>query len=208
LKRPRAELTITSLHNDEGPVEALRTTSDRPPLKLVLVAALLPLVLLGAAFLRMLTAERTAAFEEMLERSAVAAGMAIRLYVGEEIGRLEGLAASSALDAVNWAVFQREAHRLLDQHPHWLNIIVAEHHRHRRPSAGLQRAPRHRAAASATARPKQRARGVGKRSSDRWEHGSWRQREARRGVPRSCHPQRDCALHPGCPGMSRLMLQI
>jgi hypothetical protein len=30
---------------------ALQTASDRPPVKLVLVAALLPLVLLGAAFL-------------------------------------------------------------------------------------------------------------------------------------------------------------
>jgi len=106
--------------------ETYCTASSRLPLKLVLVAGLLPLFLLGAAFLRMLSVERTTAIEEMLEQSAVAAEMAISLYVGEETGRLEGLATSSSLDSGNWAAFQIEARRLLDRHPHWLNIIVTD----------------------------------------------------------------------------------
>ena len=128
MERHRAGLALTNSPNDEGSAHGPRTASDRPPVRLVLVAALLPLVLLGAAFLRMLSTERSVALEQMLERSAVAAEMAIRLYVREEIGRLEGLASSSALDTADWAAFQREARRLLDQHPHWLNIIVTNDH--------------------------------------------------------------------------------
>lgn len=122
----RARLPSKALPDDERPVEVLRTAPSHLPLKLVLVAGLLPLVLLGAAFLRMLSVERTTAIEEMLERSAVGAEMAISLYVGQETGRLEGLAASSSLDSGNWEAFQLEAQRLLDQHPHWLNIIVTD----------------------------------------------------------------------------------
>jgi hypothetical protein len=74
----------------------------------------------------MLSVERTTAIEEMLEQSAVAAEMAISLYVDQETGRLEGLAASSSLDTGDWAAFRIEARRLLDRHPHWLNIIVTD----------------------------------------------------------------------------------
>lgn len=111
---------------DEKSGDVLHTASSRLPLKLALFAGLLPLILLGAAFLRMLSIERTTAIEEMLEQSAVAAEMAISLYVGQETGRLEGLAASSSLDSGNWTSFQIEARRLIDRHPHWLNIIVTD----------------------------------------------------------------------------------
>jgi PAS domain S-box-containing protein len=74
----------------------------------------------------MLSVERTTAIEEMLEQSAVAAEMAISLYVGQETGRLEGLAASSSIDTGDWIAFRIEARRLLDRHPHWLNIIVTD----------------------------------------------------------------------------------
>lgn len=119
-------LPAKALPEDEKPRDVLHTASSRLPPKLVLVAGLLPLVLLGAAFLRMLSVERTAAIEEMLEQSAVAAQMAISLYVGQETGRLEGLAASSSLDSGNWTAFRIEARRLLDRHSHWLNIIVTD----------------------------------------------------------------------------------
>jgi PAS domain S-box-containing protein len=122
----RARLPAKALPDDERPVEILRTASSRLPLRLVLVAGLLPLVLLGATFLRMLSVERTTAIEEMLEQSAVAAEMAISLYVGQETGRLEGLAASSSIDTGDWIAFRIEARRLLDRHPHWLNIIVTD----------------------------------------------------------------------------------
>ena len=122
----RARLPAKALSDDERPVEILRTAASRLPLKLVLVAGLLPLVLLGSGFLRMLSVERTTAIEEMLEQNAVAAEMAISLYVGQETGRLEGLAASSSLNSGNWTAFRIEARRLLDQHPHWLNIIVTD----------------------------------------------------------------------------------
>ena len=158
-------------------------------------------MLLGAAFLRMLSAERTAALEQMLERSAVAAEMAIRLYVGEEPGRLEGLAASSALDAADWAAFQREARRLLDQHPHWLNIIVTDERQQLfNERFGIEQPlPPVRDLDSVRAVWESGRPAVGNMAPG--VNGS-----ARRGVPRPRDPQCDCALHPGCSGCSDTVL--
>jgi hypothetical protein len=68
------------------------------PVRIAFLAALLPILIIGAVFLAMLNAERAAALERMTERAANTAGTAIRQYVREELGRLQGLAVSSAID--------------------------------------------------------------------------------------------------------------
>lgn len=99
------------------------------PVRIAFLAALLPILIIGAVFMAMLNAERTATLERMTERAASTAGTAIRQYVGEELGRLQGLAVSSAIDGRNWAAFHTEAQRLLQAHPHWINIILTDESR-------------------------------------------------------------------------------
>jgi two-component sensor histidine kinase len=99
------------------------------PVRIALIATLLPIALLGAVFLAMLDAERRTALDHATGRAASAAGMATRQYIGEEIGRLEGLAVSSAIDRQDWNALHAEAQRLLAKHPHWLNVILTDNNR-------------------------------------------------------------------------------
>lgn len=96
------------------------------PVRIAVVAALLPILLLGAVFLAMLNVERVATLSRASEHAASTAGTAIRRYIGEEVGRLEGLAVSAAIDRGDWAAFRTETERLLAMHPHWINVILTD----------------------------------------------------------------------------------
>jgi len=91
-----------------------------------ILPGILPLALFAAALLALFADQQEKAVRQILEQSADNAAHLIERAVGEQIGVLNGLAASHALDAGDLDDFRVEAQRLKDLHPEWRTVILTD----------------------------------------------------------------------------------
>lgn len=114
-------------HADKAPspLERLLQLLRGIPLRVALVAVLMPLFVAATVFAWMLNAERINDLRRSMVRAASVAAVTIGQYMGEEVATLSGLASSTRIDAEDWGGFYLEAERLIHIRPHWLNIILA-----------------------------------------------------------------------------------
>lgn len=99
------------------------------PFRILLAAILLPLLAMAAVFTWMLNVERIGELRQSLERSADIATVSVTRFIGEETAALSALAASTRIDAGDWAAFHLEAQRLIQSRPYWLNLILTDESR-------------------------------------------------------------------------------
>jgi PAS domain S-box-containing protein len=90
------------------------------------LASLLPLLLFAAVMLFLLTTAQERALERSLREAAAGAAHAMDRTIGEQIGLLQGLAASRTLDRGDFAGFRLDAERLWAQHPEWRTLILTD----------------------------------------------------------------------------------
>jgi len=90
------------------------------------LSGILPLALFAATLLVLLADQQDKAMRQLLEQAADSGGHLIERAIGEQIGVLNGLAASHALDAGDIDDFRAEAQRLKDLHPEWRTVILTD----------------------------------------------------------------------------------
>ncbi|WP_185961372.1 ATP-binding protein [Telmatospirillum sp. J64-1] len=92
---------------------------------LVLIA-LLPLLVFAFVMLRLFEGQQIEAAHNLLRQTSASAANAVEQQLREEIAHLQGLAASTTLDAGDFENFSQEAERLLDVRTHWLSISLSD----------------------------------------------------------------------------------
>lgn len=90
------------------------------------LSGILPLALFAAILLALFADQQEKSIRQRLERSADNAAHLIDRAIGEQIGVLNGLAASHTLDAGNLDDFRVEAQRLKNLHPEWRTVILTD----------------------------------------------------------------------------------
>jgi PAS domain S-box-containing protein len=93
------------------------------------VAGVLPLLVFGIVMLIMFTRQQDQAVERLLREAAAGAAHLVDRAVGEQIGIMNGMAASLAFDRGELDTIRAEARRLWDMHPEWRTVIVTDEHR-------------------------------------------------------------------------------
>jgi len=90
------------------------------------LSGILPLALFAATLLALFADQQEKAMRQFLEQAADNGAHLIERAIGEQIGVLNGLAASHALDAGDLDDFRAEAQRLKDLHPEWRTVILTD----------------------------------------------------------------------------------
>ena len=92
-------------------------------------AGLLPLFIFAIVMLIMFTRQQEQAIERLLREAAAGAAHVVDRAVGEQLGIMKGMAASTAFDRGDFTTIRSEAQRLWDMHPEWRTVIVTDEHR-------------------------------------------------------------------------------
>ncbi len=93
------------------------------------VAGLLPLIFFGIVMLIMFTRQQEQAIERLLREAAAGAAHVVDRAVGEQLGIMNGMAASLAFDRGDLDTIRAESLRLWEMHPEWRTVIVTDEHR-------------------------------------------------------------------------------
>lgn len=92
----------------------------------LIVLGLLPLLLFSLLTLFLFVSQQEMVIERLLHEKNMVAAEVIDRGIGEQLGLLEGLAVSQALDAGDFTTFRVEVARLIQLHPEWRTIIVTD----------------------------------------------------------------------------------
>jgi hypothetical protein len=77
----------------------------------------------------MFTRQQEQAIERLLREAAAGAAHVVDRAVGEQLGIMNGMAASLAFDRGDLDTIRAESQRLWEMHPEWRTVIVTDEHR-------------------------------------------------------------------------------
>lgn len=83
------------------------------------LSGLLPLLIFAALMLLLFTEQQEKAIRRLLHEAATNAAHVVEQAIVEQIGLLNGLAASRSLDTGDFDAFRLDAQRLSNIHPKW-----------------------------------------------------------------------------------------
>ncbi len=87
---------------------------------------IVPLLIFAIAIVYIFTKQQEESIHQFLNESAAHASHSVDRAIGEQVGLLQGLAASWTLDEGDFASFRAQAQRLKDAHPEWRTVIVTD----------------------------------------------------------------------------------
>ena len=93
------------------------------------VAGVFPLLVFAAVMLFVFTSQQEHALERMLGEAADGAAHLVDRIIGEQLGLMNGMAASNAFDRGDLNSVRLEAQRLWAMHPEWRTVIVTDENR-------------------------------------------------------------------------------
>lgn len=86
----------------------------------------IPLLLFSAILVYVFTKQQEESIQQFLLESAAHASHSVDRAIGEQIGLLYGLSASSSIDAGDFDSFRMNVQRLVAAHPEWRTVIVTD----------------------------------------------------------------------------------
>nr|NJM04616.1 hypothetical protein [Desulfobacula sp.] len=88
------------------------------------LSGLVPLVLFTAVMILLFIQQQDRAVTHLVNEAAGNAALVVERAIGGQVGLLQGLAASHALDQGDFADFRTDTQRIWELHPEWRTVIL------------------------------------------------------------------------------------